>query len=213
MTNFLPDHPGGERVLLSFAGKNATETFNSIHPPGVVEKYAPNAIIGMLEGAPPAAVGADNKAPLLDKDGQEEGQEPDSSFWALLPTRDYFVYFSFTVVIFTVLWCAVTQRFSLHLFPNSVAALVAFGPVVFALVLCQVFGESLDLRWPFQHETLFGKLGLHLVLGFLVGVLPVYHTLTTVMAEPVFCQLWDPTHQGFCAGVGAAPVTEFVLGL
>merc|ERR1740138_1545312 len=50
VTNFLPNHPGGELAILTFAGKDATEEFNMIHPPDVIPKYAPDAIIGTLGG-------------------------------------------------------------------------------------------------------------------------------------------------------------------
>ena len=45
LTTFLPDHPGGKRAILLFAGKDATEEFNMLHKPDVVEKYAPESII------------------------------------------------------------------------------------------------------------------------------------------------------------------------
>merc|ERR1719506_1283033 len=48
VTNFLKDHPGGELAILTFAGKDATEEFNMIHPPDVIGKYAPDAMVGML---------------------------------------------------------------------------------------------------------------------------------------------------------------------
>merc|ERR1711971_1142418 len=48
VTNFLSQHPGGELAILTFAGKDATEEFNMIHPPDVIGKYAPDAIIGAL---------------------------------------------------------------------------------------------------------------------------------------------------------------------
>merc|ERR1719359_1026812 len=48
VTNFLKDHPGGELAILTFAGKDASEEFNMIHPPDVIPKYAPDAVIGML---------------------------------------------------------------------------------------------------------------------------------------------------------------------
>merc|ERR1719160_587406 len=50
VTNFLKDHPGGELAILTFAGKDASEEFNMIHPPDVIEKYAPDAVLGMLGG-------------------------------------------------------------------------------------------------------------------------------------------------------------------
>merc|ERR1719324_639704 len=51
VSNFLPNHPGGELAILTFAGKDATEEFNMIHPPDVIPKYAPDAIIGSLGAA------------------------------------------------------------------------------------------------------------------------------------------------------------------
>merc|ERR550532_3133745 len=48
VTNFLSEHPGGELAILTFAGKDATEEFNMIHPPDVIPKYAPDAIIGVV---------------------------------------------------------------------------------------------------------------------------------------------------------------------
>merc|ERR1712125_172656 len=55
VTNFLSQHPGGELAILTFAGKDATEEFNMIHPPDVIRKYAPDAIIGVVGTAAQAA--------------------------------------------------------------------------------------------------------------------------------------------------------------
>merc|ERR1719453_1310563 len=41
VTDFLKDHPGGELAILTFAGKDATEEFDMIHPPDVIDKYLP----------------------------------------------------------------------------------------------------------------------------------------------------------------------------
>merc|ERR1712113_728135 len=49
VTSFLSQHPGGELAILTFAGKDATAEFDMIHPPDVVGKYAPDAIIGDLK--------------------------------------------------------------------------------------------------------------------------------------------------------------------
>jgi len=53
VTSFLSEHPGGELAILTFAGKDATEEFNMIHPPDVIPKYAPQAIIGTLGAGGP----------------------------------------------------------------------------------------------------------------------------------------------------------------
>jgi flavocytochrome c len=76
VTNFLSQHPGGELAIITFAGKDATEEFNMIHPPDVIGKYAPDAIIGVVgsgggghghavAAAPAAVVASKDKGDLL----------------------------------------------------------------------------------------------------------------------------------------------------
>merc|ERR550514_2470817 len=60
VTEFLKDHPGGELAILTFAGKDATEEFDMIHPPDVIDKYLPkDKVLGPVGGGggpPPASV-------------------------------------------------------------------------------------------------------------------------------------------------------------
>merc|ERR1711972_233820 len=67
VSNFLSQHPGGELAILTFAGKDATEEFNMIHPPDVIGKYAPDAIIGSLGAgkAPKAKKAKKGAAPAI----------------------------------------------------------------------------------------------------------------------------------------------------
>merc|ERR1712012_1473005 len=59
VANFLSQHPGGELAILTFAGKDASAEFDMIHPPDVIEKYAPDAVIGAVgTGGEPASVPA-----------------------------------------------------------------------------------------------------------------------------------------------------------
>lgn len=39
VTKFLPEHPGGQGIILKYAGKDATEEFDPIHPPDTLDKY------------------------------------------------------------------------------------------------------------------------------------------------------------------------------
>lgn len=41
VTEFLPDHPGGSGIILKYAGKDATEEYDPIHPPGTLEENLP----------------------------------------------------------------------------------------------------------------------------------------------------------------------------
>merc|ERR1719398_675257 len=69
VTKFLPDHPGGELAILTFAGKDATAEFDMIHPPDVVSKYAPDAIIGALGSG---GGGGDDEDEDEDEDGDAQ---------------------------------------------------------------------------------------------------------------------------------------------
>ncbi|WEW59179.1 flavocytochrome b2 [Emydomyces testavorans] len=39
VTDFLPEHPGGQKIILKYAGKDATKEFDPIHPPDTLDKY------------------------------------------------------------------------------------------------------------------------------------------------------------------------------
>ena len=41
VTTFLPDHPGGKKAIMLFAGKDASEEFNMLHNANVLTKYMP----------------------------------------------------------------------------------------------------------------------------------------------------------------------------
>jgi len=72
VTKFLGEHPGGELAILTFAGKDATEEFDMIHPPDVIGKYAPDAVIGVVGTAAQAAAasgGAAAAAPVAKDKG------------------------------------------------------------------------------------------------------------------------------------------------
>jgi len=49
VTKFLPEHPGGEKAILLFAGKDASDEFNMLHDPKVISRYAADAVIGKLK--------------------------------------------------------------------------------------------------------------------------------------------------------------------
>jgi len=51
VTTFLKDHPGGELAIITFGGKDATEEFDMIHPPDVIDKYLDaKCILGPVGG-------------------------------------------------------------------------------------------------------------------------------------------------------------------
>lgn len=50
MTEFLPEHPGGSRIILQLAGRDATAEFDPVHPPGTLEEnLKPEAKLGTVD--------------------------------------------------------------------------------------------------------------------------------------------------------------------
>ncbi len=50
VTAFLPSHPGGSRIILQLAGRDATAEFDPIHPPGILEEsLPPSAKLGVVD--------------------------------------------------------------------------------------------------------------------------------------------------------------------
>lgn len=50
VTKFLPDHPGGKKAIVLYAGKDATEEFDMLHNKNVLTKYLPaEACLGDLQ--------------------------------------------------------------------------------------------------------------------------------------------------------------------
>ncbi|KAI9725318.1 MAG: Cytochrome b2, mitochondrial precursor [Chrysothrix sp. TS-e1954] len=43
VTEFMPEHPGGPKIILKYAGKDATEEYEPIHPPDTLDKYLDKA--------------------------------------------------------------------------------------------------------------------------------------------------------------------------
>ncbi|KAH2184238.1 hypothetical protein KXW61_001269 [Aspergillus fumigatus] len=49
VTDFLSEHPGGAKIILKLAGKDATEEYDPIHPPGILEEnLKPEALVGTV---------------------------------------------------------------------------------------------------------------------------------------------------------------------
>ena len=48
ITDFINQHPGGKDILLQLLGTDATNFFNELHHPSVLEEYAENYKIGEL---------------------------------------------------------------------------------------------------------------------------------------------------------------------
>ncbi|KAL4786727.1 FMN-dependent dehydrogenase-domain-containing protein [Aspergillus varians] len=52
VTDFLSEHPGGSKIILKLSGQDATEEYDPIHPPGILEEnLKPEAFLGTVDSA------------------------------------------------------------------------------------------------------------------------------------------------------------------
>ncbi|KAK6224090.1 hypothetical protein LQW54_000237 [Pestalotiopsis sp. IQ-011] len=49
LTQFIEAHPGGEHAILEHAGKDATETFQTLHPPDAIDTLPPDMLLGPVD--------------------------------------------------------------------------------------------------------------------------------------------------------------------
>lgn len=93
VSKFAKLHPGGRRILLEYAGKDATEAFATYHPETVLPRYA-NLQVGTLSSAPEAG-GADGALRQPRRRRSEESEE--SRFGDQVPFGDPLWYQGFPV--------------------------------------------------------------------------------------------------------------------
>ena len=68
VTDFIPHHPGGSKVILQLAGTDATEKYDPIHPPGILEEnLKPEAKLGTIN---PDTLPSTEKSPAEESPGQ-----------------------------------------------------------------------------------------------------------------------------------------------
>jgi len=49
LTKFLAEHPGGEGVILKYAGRDATAAFDPIHPKDILTTLPPGHYVGDVD--------------------------------------------------------------------------------------------------------------------------------------------------------------------
>lgn len=69
VTNFVPEHPGGSKIILQLAGQDATEEYDPIHPPGTLEESLPaSAKLGTIDASTLPAI---EKVPAQETTAEE----------------------------------------------------------------------------------------------------------------------------------------------
>jgi L-lactate dehydrogenase (cytochrome) len=71
VTRFLPEHPGGSKVILQLAGTDATEEYDPIHPPGILEEnLKPEDKLGTINAD---SLPKEEKTPVQTGEVKDEG--------------------------------------------------------------------------------------------------------------------------------------------
>ncbi|KAL1836459.1 hypothetical protein VTJ49DRAFT_5134 [Mycothermus thermophilus] len=84
VTNFLPHHPGGSKIILQLSGRDATAEFDPIHPPGTLEEHLkPEAKLGVVDPESLKKLHAPRGKPI-----QEEHRPPPPPLDTLLNMDD-----------------------------------------------------------------------------------------------------------------------------
>lgn len=75
VTEFLPSHPGGSKIILQLAGRDATEEYDPIHPPGTLESnLKPEAKLGKIDPSTLPKPQADGAEKEQEKEGPPDMQ-------------------------------------------------------------------------------------------------------------------------------------------
>jgi L-lactate dehydrogenase (cytochrome) len=71
VTKFIPSHPGGAKVILQLAGKDATDEYDPIHPPGILEEnLKPEDRLGAVDAQ---TLPSTEKSPVETGEATQEG--------------------------------------------------------------------------------------------------------------------------------------------
>lgn len=82
MTDFVKEHPGGSRVILQLAGRDASEEFDPVHPPGTLKEYLqPEAKLGTVD---PASLEKLKPKVIKTKNTSQDGQVSPPALHTLL---------------------------------------------------------------------------------------------------------------------------------
>lgn len=79
VTEFLPEHPGGEKIILKYAGRDATAAFDPVHPPDTLDKYLDKSKhLGAIDKADLKAVAEAEKTRKKTPEEEAEAREDEA---------------------------------------------------------------------------------------------------------------------------------------
>lgn len=78
VTDFLPQHPGGSKIILQLAGQDATSEYDPVHPPSTLSDSLPSsALLGQIDRSTlPATEKTPSSDPSTSTDSSTENEPP-----------------------------------------------------------------------------------------------------------------------------------------
>lgn len=67
---------------------------------------------------------------------------------------------------------------------TAMALAVAIGPMIFAMVLLTLYRDNKSFRHPFHKDGIIGSFGFHVLVGTVMVVMPVFHTVKYMYNAP-----------------------------
>ena len=102
-----------------------------------------------------------------------------------LPDAGSAIYLSLNCAVWVMVWLVATEGPGPGTWtPHTLALLAGAGPVLLAQAMASLTdSSSRSLLYPFHREA-WGTLGLHLLVGTVICVLPVYVLVHTLLSPP-----------------------------
>lgn len=76
VTNFVPGHPGGAKIILQLAGQDATDEYDPVHPPGTLEDTLKEGTLQKLGSIDPDTLPQMEQSPAETESDVYEGPPP-----------------------------------------------------------------------------------------------------------------------------------------
>lgn len=75
VSSFVNEHPGGSAIILKYAGTDATDAYNDIHAPGIIDDTLPrDCVIGAIEQQEMEQLQAETRAAAAQEEAAQQEQ-------------------------------------------------------------------------------------------------------------------------------------------
>lgn len=115
-------------------------------------------------------------------ESEKQRQAEKQDLGPLKYSLDMLIFLILSVTLLSAGLAAVLGAKPLGGLPLTAALAVSHGPLLVAAVMSPVQKEYRSLRWLFDKKNMVGSFGLHVLVGWLISVLPVFHLMYWLVA-------------------------------